>query len=218
MARGSHKVNPTVFRIGINRTWDSRWFASDRDTYISFLKQDFEIRSYLKDQLKLAGVAKIVINRSIKKVLIEVYVAKPGFAIGKSGANIANVKKYLERKYKMDFDIKLLDVKKPDINAELIAQSIAHQCENRVVPKLAVQKVLESVEESKAVEGVSIWIRGRIKGVDMAKVEKYSWGNVPRHTLRKLIDYAAIEAQVPRAGKHGIKVWVNHGEKSTYIL
>jgi small subunit ribosomal protein S3 len=218
MARGAHKVNPIIYRMGINRTWESNWFVTDTKTYNKYVKEDLEIRTYIEKELKFAGVAKIIINRSNKKVVLEIYVSKPGVAIGKNGAGIVNVKKYLESKYKLDFDIKLMDIKKPDANANLIAQAIALQCERRVAPKIAVQKAIDLFKEVKDVKGISIWVRGRIKGVDMARVEKYSWGYVPRHTLRAMIDYAFVVAQVPRAGKHGVKVWVNHGEKHNYIL
>ncbi|RMD77011.1 30S ribosomal protein S3 [Candidatus Dojkabacteria bacterium] len=218
MARGSHKVNPVIFRMTVNKIWDSRWFASDKSVYIENLKQDFEIRKIVTKDLAAAGVAKIVIDRGIKKVFLSVYVARPGVAIGRNGVGISNLKEKLEKKFKMTFEIKLYEVKKPEACAALIAEAIAEQCERRVAPKIAVQKVLESVKNIPEVKGISIWVRGRIKGVDMARVEKYSEGFVPRHSIRADIDYAFVEARVPRAGKHGIKVWVNLGERNTYVL
>jgi len=218
MARGAHKVNPIVFRIGINKTWDSRWFASDVATYNQYLKQDFAIREIVHTDLRFAGVAKVVISRLAKKVSLEVHVAKPGIAIGRSGAGIASLKDKLEKKFKLDFEIKLVEVRKPDASAKLVAEAIAQQCERRIAPKIAAQKAIEAVKNISEVKGISIWIRGRLKGVDMARVEKYSDGIVPRHTLRADLDYAFAVAQVPRAGKHGIKVWINLGEKNSYIL
>lgn len=218
MARGAHKVNPIIFRMGTNRTWDSRWFVADKKTYIANFKQDVEIRNIIHKELKFAGVAKVLISRLQKKIMLEIHVARPGVAIGRSGAGINSLKEKLEKKFKVDSEIKLIEVKKPDANARLIAEGIALQCEKRVAPKIAAQKAIDAVKNMTEVKGISVWVRGRLKGVDMARVEKYSWGFVPRHTIRADIDYAFVEAQVPRSGKHGIKVWVNTGEKSSYSL
>jgi small subunit ribosomal protein S3 len=217
MARGAHKINPVGFRIGVNKNWDSRWYA-DKKTYADLNLLDIQAREIINEKLKAAGVAKIVIERANNKVTVKVYVARPGVVIGRSGAGISALKVDLVKILGPQVDIKPLEVKNPDTVAKLVAENIAVQCERRVAPKMAMQKAVDAAMKTGLIKGISIWVGGRIKGADMARVEKIQQGFVPRHTLRADIDYAEAVAQVPRAGKHGIKVWINKGEKNTYSI
>ncbi len=217
MARGVHKVNPVGFRIGINKNWKSRWYA-DKHSYADKFLNDIKIRKHINDSLKHAGVASVVIKRSMNKTIVEIEVSRPGVVIGKAGAAINELKKELTKVAGGEVEIKIFEVKNPESVAKLVAENVAMQCERRIAPKLAATKAIESAMQSGKVDGIAIWIGGRIRGADMARVEKFKEGNIPRHTLRANIDYAFAEAQVPVAGKHGIKVWINKGEKSTYSI
>jgi small subunit ribosomal protein S3 len=217
MARGSHKVNPIGFRLGVNKNWQARWYASKKDYADKFLA-DVKIRKILSEKFKAAMVSSIIIKRGINKMLVEVFVARPGVAIGKSGAIKVDIQKQLSRMFKIDVEIKIFEVKNPEIVARIIAENIAMQCARRIAPKMAAEKAVQAAEETRLIKGITVWIGGRIKGAEMASVVKVSKGVVPRHTLRADIDYAFIEAEVPSAGKHGIKVWVNHGEKNNYQI
>ncbi|BCX14276.1 MAG: 30S ribosomal protein S3 [Candidatus Dojkabacteria bacterium] len=217
MARGAHKVHPIGFRLGINKNWKSRWFAKGTN-YGDLFLSDNELRKVIEEKIKNAGVASVVIKRSMSKISIDVEVARPGVVIGKGGEAINKLRTELSRVAKQPVDIKILEVKKPEIVAKLVAESIAMQCERRVLPKIAAQRAIDAAMATNSIEGIAIWIRGRIRGAEIANIEKYQEGNVPRHTIRKNIDYAFVEAQVPAAGKHGIKVWINKGEKNSYSI
>lgn len=216
MARGAHKVHPIGFRIGINRNWNSRWYAKKAD-YADLYLNDVKLRKHIEKTLKTAGVASVIIKRGIGKTVIDVSVARPGVVIGKGGTAIAALKKDLEKIAKHEVEPKIFEVKNPETVAKLVAESIAMQCERRVNPKSAAEKAVKAAMDSK-VKGITVWIGGRIKGAEMARVEKVSQGAVPRQTLRNEVDYAFAEAQVPSAGKHGIKVWINKGEKLSYTI
>jgi small subunit ribosomal protein S3 len=217
MARGAHKVNPIGFRLGINKNWNSRWYA-DKKNYPAMYLQDRQIRKHVESKLKSAGVASIVVKRLITKVIVEISVAKPGLVIGRGGAGIQTLKDDLNKLLKQNVDIKILEVQKPETVAKLVAEVIAQQCEKRANPKMAAQKAVDAAKENDFVKGIEVWIGGRIKGVDMARRERVKWGNVPRHTLRADIDYGFAEASVPAAGLHGVKVWIYKGEKSSYAI
>jgi small subunit ribosomal protein S3 len=217
MARGAHKINPIGFRLGVNKNWSSRWYASKLEYADKFLS-DVEVRKLIETKLKSAGVASIVIKRMINKTVVEISVARPGVVIGRGGAGITQLKDELTKLLKQSVDIKIFEIKNPDTVAKIVAENIAMQCEKRVNPKIAATKAMEAAKDSNLVKGIQIWIGGRIKGAEIARNEKVRWGVVPRHTLRADIDYAFTEAQVPGAGKHGIKVWINKGEKSTYSI
>lgn len=217
MARGSHKVNPIGFRIGVNKNWKSRWY-SDKHTYADNFLMDLKLRNLINEKLKHAGVASVVIKRSMSKITVEVEVARPGVVIGKGGKSINDLKTELSKLSKQDVDIKIFEVKNPEHVAKLVAENIAMQCERRIAPKLAASKAIEAAMEGGKIKGITIWVGGRIRGAEMARVEKFQEGHVPRQTLRANIDYAFAEAQVPGAGKHGIKVWINKGEKRTYSI
>ena len=217
MARGAHKVNPIGFRLGINKSWKSRWY-SDKKSYADTFLIDRELRNVINVNLKSAGVAEVIIKRSINKILIEIHVARPGVVIGKGGAAIADLKKSLDKVAKTDVEPKIFEVRNPEAISKLVAENIAFQCEKRINPKIAAEKAVLAAMENKNVKGITIWIGGRIRGAEQARVEKVSRGFVPRHTLRNDIDYGFVEAQVPGAGKHGIKVWINKGEKLGYDI
>lgn len=217
MARGTHKVNPIGFRIGVNKNWPSRWYASKADYPIKML-EDQKAKKMIEQRLKSAGVASIVIKRFVNKILIEVFVARPGVVIGRSGAGINMLKKDLTKLLKQPVDIKPYEVKNPDTIAKLVAENIASQCERRIAPKIAMQKAVEAAKSTGLIKGIKIRVGGRIRGADMARTENVSWGYVPRNTIRADIDYALAEASVPRAGKHGVKVWINKGEKNSYSI
>lgn len=215
MARGAHKVHPIGFRLGVNKNWQSRWYA-DKKQYADNVLADEKIRKIIEADLKSARVGSVVIKRFISKIVVEVNVARPGVVIGKGGETIALLKKKLTKIAGQEVEPKIFEVKQPEIEAKLVAEAIAFQCEKRINPKLAAEKAKKAAVDTGKIKGITIWIGGRIKGAEMARVEKASWGQVPRHTLRADIDYAFTEAQVPGAGKHGIKVWINKGEKTTY--
>ncbi len=217
MARGAHKVNPVGFRIGVNKNWNSRWYASKEDYAEKYLS-DKKVNALVEEKLKQAGVASIVIKRLINKVLIEISVARPGVVIGRGGAGINALKEELTKLLKTNVDIKIFEIKNPDIIAKLVAENIAQQCERRINPKMTAGKAVEAAKNTGLVKGIEVWIGGRIKGAEMARREKVRWGVVPRHTIRADLDYAFVEAMVPQAGKHGIKVWINKGEKSSYSI
>lgn len=207
MARGAHKVNPVGFRIGVNKNWSSRWY-SDKKLYADKVLGDIKARKIINDKLKTAGISEIIIKRLISKIIIEINVARPGVVIGRGGAGITQLRDVLTDLLKQPVDIKIFEVKNPESIAKIVAENIAMQCERRVNPKMAMSKAVEAAKQSGLIKGIDIWIGGRIKGAEMARRERVKWGTVPRHTLRADIDYAFTEAQVPGAGKHGIKVWI----------
>lgn len=219
MARGAHKVNPVIFRIGVNKNWKSRWYVNKHNYADTFLI-DKKIREYIESKLKTSGVGSVIIKRTMNKVIVEISVARPGIVIGRGGTAINELKKKLEKIAKQEVEPKIFEIKNPEIVASLVAQNVAMQCEKRVPPKVAAERAKRAAIESGLIKGITIWVGGRIKGAEIARVEKVSWedGNVPRHTLRADIDYGFTEAQVPGAGKHGIKVWINKGEKNSYAI
>lgn len=217
MARGAHKVHPFGFRLGVNKNWKARWYA-DKKSYADKFLNDLKIREYIEEKLKNAGVASVVIKRPIGRIIVDIHVARPGVVIGKGGTAINDLKDELKKIAGNNVDVKVFEVKNPEAVAKLAAENIAMQCERRINPKQAAERVAQSAMESGVVKGITIWVGGRIRGAEMARVEKVAKGVVPRHTLRADIDYALAEAQVPGAGKHGIKVWINKGEKTTYSI
>lgn len=201
------KVSPHSLRIGITRTWDSKWYAK-RDFKEKFL-QDAEIRKYLSEKLEKAGVAKIEIQRSAAKVTVVVYAAKPGIIIGRGGEAIEELSKALRQKFNDIFDVSVQEVRKPDGNAQLIAQSVADQISRRFPYRRVVKMAVDRAKDA-GVKGVKVTVAGRLNGVDIARKETYSHGTVPLHTLRANIDYATAKAETTY-GTIGIKVWVYHG-------
>ena len=202
------KVNPVGLRLGINRTWDSRWFADNE--YGSLLHEDFAIRKYLMEQLKQAGVAKIVIERPHRKCRVSIHTARPGIVIGKKGADIEKLRKKLTDITKSEVHINILEVRKPEIDAKLVAENIAQQLERRVAFRRAMKRAVQSAMRLGA-EGIRINAGGRLGGAEIARMEWYREGRVPLHTLRADIDYGEATAMTAY-GTCGIKVWIFKGE------
>src|SRR5690606_11259956 len=203
------KVNPIGLRLGINRTWDSRWFA-DRGEYGKLLHEDIAIRAALMKQLKQAAVSKIVIERPHKKCRVTIYSARPGVVIGKKGADIDKLRKTVAKMTDADVAITIVEVRKPEIDATLVAESIAQQLERRVAFRRAMKRAVQSAMRLGA-EGIRINCWGRLGGAEIARMEWYREGRVPLHTLRADVDYGTAEAQTAY-GACGVKVWVFKGE------
>jgi len=209
------KVNPVGMRVGINRRWNSRWFA-DKKNYATFLNEDIAIREYLTKELKDALVSHVEIERANTadsgfSVVVAVYVARPGVAIGTDGATINRVKKELEKIVKTGtLRIDIIEVKNPDLDANLVAQSIAKQLEERVSYRVAQKKTIARVRKSGA-KGIRTLVSGRLGGAEIARNEGYKEGVIPLHTIRSDIDYAQAEAHTTY-GRLGVKVWICRGE------
>ena len=201
------KVNPNGFRLGVNRTWSSRWFS--KSNYAKFLHQDLEIKSYVEQKLKNASIAKINIERAAKKIRISIYSSRPGIIIGKKGADIEDLKNKLTKLSNLEVFLDIKEIRKPEVEAKLVAENIATQLEKRVSFRRAMKKSVQSSMRLGA-KGVKVLCSGRLGGAEIARNEKYNEGSVPLHTLRSDIDYATAEAETTY-GIVGIKVWINKG-------
>jgi small subunit ribosomal protein S3 len=202
------KVNPIGFRLGIHRDWDSRWFAVKE--YSDFVLEDHKIRTFLKKRLLQAGVSKVEIERASNKVRIRIYTARPGLVIGKKGVEIENLKRELEKKIDRDIIIDIQEVRKPEIDAQLLAENIALQLVRRVSFRRAMKKSVTSALRFGA-QGIKIACSGRLGGAEMARREWYRKGRVPLHTIRADIDYGFAEA-FTTYGVIGVKVTIFKGE------
>src|ERR671933_2187212 len=203
------KVNPVGLRLGINRTWDSRWFAGKTE-YGELLHEDIEIRDALMKQLKQAAVAKIVIERPHKKCRVTIHSAPPGVVIGKKGADIEKLRKKVAELTESDVVINIVEIRKPELDAQLIAESIAQQLERRVAFRRAMKRSMQSAMRLGA-KGVRINVSGRLGGAEIARMEWYREGRVPLHTLRADVDYGFAEAKTTY-GIIGVKVWIFRGD------
>ncbi|MBA4274600.1 MAG: 30S ribosomal protein S3 [Alphaproteobacteria bacterium] len=203
------KVNPIGFRLGVNKTWDSRWFA-DGKGYAEKLHEDLKIRAYIKKKMGSAGVAKILIERPNKKAVISIHAARPGVVIGKKGADIEKIKKELSAITKDDVQLNIVEVRKPELDSTLIAESVAQQLERRVTFRRAMKRAVQSALRMGA-EGIRINVSGRLGGAEIARMEWYREGRVPLHTLRADVDYG-IATALTTYGIIGVKVWVFKGE------
>lgn len=203
------KVNPIGLRLGINRNWESRWFPSFASAPQN-IAEDHKIRKFLKKELYYAGVSDILVERTAKKVRVTVIAARPGIIIGKKGADVEKLKESLKKIVNKDVFINIKEVKKPQSNAQLSAESVATQLERRVAFRRAMKKVMQGAMKSGA-RGVKVRVSGRLAGAEMARTEGYTEGTVPLHTLRANIDYAISEANTTY-GKIGVKVWIYKGE------
>ena len=201
------KVNPNGFRLGVNRTWSSRWFS--KSNYAKFLHQDLEIKSYVEKKLKNASISKINIERAAKKLRISIYSSRPGIIIGKKGADIEDLKNKLTNLSNLEVFLDIKEIRKPEVEAKLVAENIATQLEKRVSFRRAMKKSVQSSMRLGA-KGVKVLCSGRLGGAEIARNEKYNEGSVPLHTLRSDIDYATAEAETTY-GIIGIKVWINKG-------
>ena len=204
-----HKSNPIGLRLQINRTWDSRWYAEGRN-YSQLLKEDIEIRKYIVENLTQAAISKVVIERPAKLCRISIYAARPGVIIGKKGADIEKLRAKLASMTASDVKLNIVEIRKPEVDAKLVAQGIADQLIRRVAFRRAMKRAIQSAMRLGA-EGIKIVCGGRLGGAEIARVEQYREGRVPLHTLRANIDYAEAEA-LTAYGIIGIKVWVFKGE------
>ena len=202
------KVNPVGMRIGLNRTWESRWYS--RENYSKNLHEDLNIRKYLKDRLKTGEVSRIEIIRYPDKVNVIVHTARPGIVIGRKGAEVENISKKLSSFTDKNIQIKIKEIKTPQLDADLIAQGIARQLEGRVAFRRAMKKAIGNTIQAGA-QGIKISCAGRLGGAEMARIESYKEGMIPLHTFRADIDYGFAEARTT-FGSIGVKVWVYKGE------
>ncbi len=202
------KVNPYGIRLGINKTWSSRWFS--KKEYTKLLHQDLKIKEYVDKKLKNASISKINIERAAKKLRLSIYSSRPGIIIGKKGADIETLKNDLSKMSNLEVFIDIKEVRKPEVEAKLVAENIASQLEKRISFRRAMKKAVQSAMRLGA-KGVKVVCSGRLGGAEIARTEKYHEGSVPLHTLRGDIDYSTAEAETTY-GICGIKVWINKGE------
>ena len=202
------KVNPNGFRLGVNRTWSSRWFS--KSNYAKFLHQDLEIKSYVEKKLKNASIAKINIERAAKKIRISIYSSRPGIIIGKKGEEIESLKSSVQKIVSLPVQVNIKEVRKPDLDATILAEGIAQQLERRVQFRRAMKRAVQSAMRQGA-KGIRTEVSGRLGGAEIARAEWYREGQVPLHTLRANIDYGVAEAATTY-GLIGVKVHVYTGE------
>jgi len=202
------KVHPTGFRLGYIRSWDSKWFKEAG--YASWLIEDMKLREYVRNKLKSAGISRIDIERAADKCKVNIYTARPGIVIGKKGAGIDQLKGELQKLVKSEVFLNIHEVRKPEVDAQLVAESIAQQLERRVAFRRAMKKAIQSAQKA-GVKGVRVACSGRLGGAEMSRREWYREGRVPLHTLRADIDYGFAEA-LTTYGIIGCKVWLFKGE------
>ena len=203
------KVNPIGLRVGINRTWDSRWYASGK-AYTKLLKEDLKIRDFLKKRLKGAAVSRIIVERPTKIARVTLYTARPGLIIGRKGSDIEQLRNALSAMTDGEVQLNIVEIRKPEIEAQLVAESVAEQLERRVAFRRAMKRAVQSAVRQGA-EGIRINTGGRLGGAEIARIEWYREGRVPLHTLRADIDYGVATAQTAY-GNCGVKVWIFRGE------
>ena len=203
------KINPTGLRIGVIKDWESRWYAKKAD-FGDTLVEDYELREYLLETLAPAGVPKVEIERTAKRVRINIHVAKPGMVIGRGGAEIEKLKATLEKKLKKDVSLNIIEIKNPDVNSTLVAESIALQLEKRISYRRALKQAIGRAMKLGA-KGIKIQVSGRIGGAEIARSETYKEGTIPLQTIRADIDYGFAEAKTTY-GRIGVKVWIYTGE------
>ncbi len=203
------KVNPHGFRVGVIKNWDSRWFANDK-VFGDTLVEDYNLRKFLKKTLYSAGVPKIEIERGASKVRLHIHCAKPGIVIGRNGSEIEKLRALCEKKLGQPVNINIVEVKNPDVNSTLVAESVAEQLEKRVSFRRAMKMAIGRAMKSGA-KGIKIMVSGRLGGAEIARSEQYHEGTIPLQTIRADIDYGFAEANTTY-GKLGIKVWIYKGE------
>jgi len=204
-----HKSNPIGLRLQINRTWDSRWYAEGRD-YAKLLKEDIELRKFIMETLPQAAISKVVIERPAKLCRVSIYAARPGVIIGKKGADIEKLRAKLSKITDSEVKLNIVEIRKPEIDAKLVAQGIADQLVRRVAFRRAMKRAMQSAMRLGA-DGIKVMCGGRLGGAEIARVEQYREGRVPLHTLRANVDYAEAEA-LTAYGIIGIKCWIFKGE------
>ena len=203
------KVNPIGYRLGVNKDWQSKWYKN-RNEFGKTLMSDIKIREYLEKNLTNAGIAKVEIERNAKKTEVVIHTSKPGVMIGHGGEEIEKLKKQLSKVAGENVQISIADIKKVDLNAQLVADNIANQITNRASFRMAQKRAIRNAMKAGA-KGIKTSVSGRLGGADMARSEGYTEGTIPLHTLRADIDYAATEADTTY-GKIGVKVWIYKGE------
>jgi small subunit ribosomal protein S3 len=203
------KIHPTGFRLAVSRNWASRWYASNND-FAGMLAEDIKVREYLKTKLKNASVSRVLIERPAKSARITIFSARPGVVIGKKGEDIENLKKELAARLGVPVAVNIEEVRKPEIDAQLIADSITQQLEKRIMFRRAMKRAMQNAMRLGA-QGIKIMSAGRLNGIEIARTEWYREGRVPLHTLRADIDYATSEAKTTY-GIIGVKVWVYKGD------
>jgi len=203
------KVNPVGMRLQVNRTWDSRWFAESRD-FGNLLLEDLAMRKFIHDDCRQSGVSRVIIERPHKKCRVTIHAARPGVIIGKKGADIETLRKKLSKMTDSELHLNIVEVRKPELDAQLVAESIAQQLERRVSFRRAMKRAVQNAMRMGAL-GIRVNVAGRLGGAEIARTEWYREGRVPLHTLRADIDYALSEAKTPY-GIIGVKVWLFKGE------
>jgi len=203
------KVNPIGLRLGINRSWDSIWFAKKND-FGNFLIEDYKIRDYFKKNVKNSGISTIIIERPSKKCVVTIYTSRPGFVIGKKGSDIEKIKKNISKFTKSEVSLNIKEIKKPELNAYLVAENIAQQLVKRIAFRRAMKRAIQSALRLGA-KGIRVCVSGRLAGNEIARTEWTREGSVPLHTFRAKVDYAEAEA-LTAYGIIGVKVWIYTGE------
>ncbi|WP_018249350.1 30S ribosomal protein S3 [Orenia marismortui] len=204
------KINPHGLRVGVVKDWDAKWYA-DKEDYADLLHEDLEIRDHIKTAMYDAGISRIVIERAANRIKVNIHTARPGMVIGKGGSEVNKLRSDLEGLTNKQVQVNVVEVKKPDQDAQLVAENIAEQMENRVSFRRAMKQSINRAMRQRGVEGIKVSCAGRLGGADMARTEGYSEGSVPLHTLRADIDYGFAEANTTY-GKIGVKVWIYKGE------
>jgi small subunit ribosomal protein S3 len=202
------KTNPVGLRLGIVKTWDSRWFA--KKDYPELLREDIFIRKYITSRLHRAGISKVIIDRAPKKITVTIHTARPGIVIGRKGSEVDQLRDELQHITKKEIHVNIQEVERPELDAQLVAEHIAHQLAQRVSHRRAMKKALASSSRAGA-KGIKIQVKGRLSGAEMARCEHYMEGRVPLHTLRADVDYARATS-FTTFGTIGVKVWIFHGE------
>ena len=203
------KINPIGLRLGINRGWDSTWFAKKK-LFGQYLIEDFKIRKYIKKNIVNSGVSEIIIERSAKKCVVSIHTSRPGFVIGKKGSDIEKIKKNVGKITDSEITINIKEIKKPELNASLAAENIAQQLVKRIAYRRAMKRAMQSAMRLNA-KGIKVMVSGRLAGNEIARTEWLREGSIPAHTLRANIDYGVSEA-LTTYGIIGIKVWIYKGE------
>ncbi|RYH04372.1 30S ribosomal protein S3 [Salipiger sp. IMCC34102] len=204
-----NKVNPVGMRLQVNRTWDSRWFANTKD-YGDLLLEDLAIKAFIRKECKQAGISRVIIERPHRKCRVTIHAARPGVIIGKKGADIETLRAKLSKLTKSELHLNIVEVRKPELDAALVAENIGQQLERRVSFRRAMKRAVQNSMRMGAL-GIRVNLAGRLGGAEIARTEWYREGRVPLHTLRADIDYALYEAMTPY-GIIGIKVWIFKGE------
>ena len=203
------KVNPVGFRLGVNRGWDSVWYAKKKD-FGNYLIEDFKIRDYIKKNVVNSGVSKVMIERTSKKCFVTIYTSRPGFVIGKKGSDIEKIKKNISKISNSEITVNIKEIKKPELNANLVAENIAQQLVKRIAYRRAMKRAMQSAMRLNA-KGIKVMLSGRLAGNEIARTEWLREGSIPSHTLRADIDYGFAEA-LTTYGIIGVKVWIYKGE------